>query len=66
VWQIKHNELNTCFLGAHLLDVGFPEKDSGARQGVSTVAVALIGYVTLMACLKLANGSRREKDRGDE
>ncbi len=42
------------------------KKIPGARQIVSIVAVVLIGYVTLMPCLKLAKGGQWEKDRGDE
>jgi len=53
--QSKHNELYTCLLAAHLFDVVPLKKIPGAKQGVGIVAVALIGYIALMACLKLAN-----------
>jgi protein-S-isoprenylcysteine O-methyltransferase Ste14 len=40
------------FLVAYLFDVVSLKRIPGAKQGVGIVAVALIGYATLMVCLK--------------
>lgn len=40
------------FLAAYLFDVVSLRRIPGAKQGVGIVAVALIGYATLMVCLK--------------